>query len=390
MARRPAGLGDPGLADRILDCAGAATAAPAASVAHFDLRAGSPDLSTFPVAGWLAALRRALAATPAGALGYGDPRGRPELRRALAGYLARARGVHADPERIVVCSGFAQGLALLCAALQARDASTVAVESHGLPASREILRAHGLRPSPVPVDDGGADVQVLDDHDAVLLTPAHQFPLGPSLAAARRAALTEWAAESGGLVIEDDYDGEFRYDRHPLGALQALAPDHVAYLGTASKTLAPGLRLGWLVLPAALAEPVLAAKAIADFTSALEQLALARFIESGHYDRHVRGRRLAYRRRRDTLLRTLAQEVPAASVTGIAAGLHELVTLPPGSTEPDVIAAAARRDLAVAGLATYAAADHDRPPALVVGYATPPEHAFTAAVARLTATLAGG
>src|SRR4051812_7946985 len=301
---------------------------------RYDLRAGMPDLASFPASAWSAALRRSLAASPVEAFGYGDPRGRPELREGLAGYLARARGVRADPERIVVCSGFAQGLALLCSVLPERTA--VAVEAYCLGVSRQIISGHGLQLSPLPVDEHGAAVDTLTDEAAVVLTPAHQFPLGPSLAPSRRSAVVDWAAESGGIVVEDDYDGEFRYDRHPVGAMQALAPDHVVYVGTASKTLAPGLRLAWLVLPNALVEPVLAVKGDADYTGVLEQLTLAEFITSGGYDRHVRGRRLTYRRRRDLLLRALARSAPAVAVTGIAAGLHALVTLPEGVSEEEI------------------------------------------------------
>jgi GntR family transcriptional regulator/MocR family aminotransferase len=380
------------VAHRVLDRDNATpTATAVAAIPRYDLRAGSPDLSSFPSARWAAALRSVLASVPVEALGYGDPRGRPETREALAGYLARARGVRCDPERIVVCSGFAQGLSLLCSVLRAKQGktvSTVAVEAYSLPAYRDILGARGVRPCALAVDSNGAAVESLTDEAAVLLTPAHQFPLGPSLAPARRAAAVSWAVQSDGLVLEDDYDGEFRYDRHPLGAVQALAPDHVAYLGTASKTLAPGLRLGWLVLPRPLVEPVVAAKSGEDYTGVLEQLTLARFITSGGYDRHVRRRRLVYHRRRDALLQALARSVPDATVTGVAAGLHALVRLPDGVSEEAVIAGAARSRLAIGGLAPYRVGVQDHPPALVVGYATPPDHAYTGALARLTATLA--
>jgi GntR family transcriptional regulator/MocR family aminotransferase len=362
-------------------------ASSAAPRARYDLRSGTPDLSSFPTSAWMAAMRRSLATVPAEALGYGDPRGRAELREALSGYLARARGVRTDPGRIVVCSGFAQGLALLCSVLLARAASTVAVEAYCLPACREIISGVGLRPFPLPVDEQGAATETLTDQAGVVLTPAHQFPLGPSLQPSRRSAAVDWAADSGGIVVEDDYDGEFRYDRHPLGAMQALAPDHVVYLGTASKTLAPGLRLAWLALPEAWVEPVLAAKAHADYTGALEQLTLAEFITSGGYDRHIRGRRLAYRRRRDMLVRALASDAADVAVTGVAAGLHALVTLPEGVSEEEIGAGAARRGLAVGSLAQYHAGGDDHRPALVVGYATPPDHAYSGALARLVATL---
>ncbi len=370
------------VAERVVPPAAARVPAPPAAVARHSLKPGSPDLTSFPRTAWLAATRRALATAPADAYGYGDARGRPELRRALADYLARARGVHADAERIVVCAGFTQALGLLCEALRAGGARTLATEAWCQPATRDLVAARGLRLATVPVDERGAVPG--GAADALLLTPAHQFPIGSVLVAERRTR----AVETGALVIEDDYDGEFRYDRHPVGALQALAPDRVVYAGTASKTLAPALRLAWLVLPARLVEGVVAAKERADRqTGVVEQLALAQFVASGGYDRHVRRRRLAYRRRRDRLVAALAEHVPAARVTGVAAGLHALVELPPGRSEPAVVAAAARRGLVLQGLGEYATGAATHPPALVVGYATPPDSAFATAVNLLCAVL---
>jgi len=306
----------------------------------------------------------------------------------LAGYLARARGVRASPDRIVVCSGFTQGLALLCQVLPGTGVTTIAVEEYGQPGPARTLAASGLAPVLLGVDDGGAVLDPAPGAGAMLLTPAHQFPLGSVLSPQRRADAARWAAGTGGLVIEDDYDGEFRYDRQPVGALQALAPEHVVYAGTASKTLAPGLRLGWLVLPARLVDAVTDAKARADGqTSSLEQLTLAEFIASGAYDRHVRRARLSYRRRRDLLIAALARHAPDVRLTGIAAGLHAVVELPRGTPEGQVIARAAARGVAVEGLGDYALRDHARGPALVIGYATPPDHAYTTALARLTAAI---
>jgi len=354
---------------------------------RYDLRAGSPDLSAFPRQRWLAAARKALSAAPSRTLGYSDPRGLPELREVLAAYLARTRGVRAAPDRIVVCAGFTQGMALLSQVLPDSGVTRIAVEEYGQPDPVRALAASGLTPVMLGVDDGGA---VLDpvSAQAMLLTPAHQFPLGSVLSPRRRAVAARWAA-GGGLIIEDDYDGEFRYDRQPVGALQALAPEHVVYVGTVSKSLAPGLRLGWLVLPARLTDAVAGAKAQADaHTSSFEQLTLAEFITSGAYDRHIRRARLAYRRRRDRLVTALARHAPGVRVTGIAAGLHAVAELPPGRREDQVIANAAARGVAISGLAEYALRDHTRGQALVVGYATPPEHAYTTALARLTAAIA--
>ncbi|MEV3968950.1 PLP-dependent aminotransferase family protein [Streptomyces sp. NPDC050698] len=362
-----------------------ATARPA-----YDLRPGSPDLASFPRAQWLKAARRALTAAPYHALDYGDPRGRPELRTALAGYLSRARGVRADPERIVVCSGFAHGLKLLGTVLRARGARTVAVESYGLDVHRKIVADCGLDTVAMPFDRRGTDPGGLTGADALLLTPAHQFPMGVPLHRDRRTAVVEWARRTGGLVLEDDYDGEFRYDRQPVGALQGLDPDRVVYLGTASKSLAPGLRLAWTVLPPDLAEEVAAAKGGVDTSGVLDQLTLAEFLTSGAYDRHVRATRLRYRRRRDALVAAVTDRAPQARVSGIAAGLHVLLRLPPG-TEQSVVQAAHWRGLALHGLARYRnpAASVEPPDALVVGYGTPPDHAWSGALDALCAVLPG-
>ncbi|MCQ9130176.1 MULTISPECIES: PLP-dependent aminotransferase family protein [Streptomyces] len=382
------------VADRTVvpPAAGATSGRPAPRGPAHDLRPGTPDLSSFPRAEWLRAARRALAAAPSEALGYGDPRGRPELRTALAGYLARVRGVRADPGRIVVCAGFAHGLRLLCAALRGRGARTVAVESYGLDEHWRLLTGAGLTTAALPFDERGTDTGRLTDAGAVLLTPAHQFPMGVPLHPDRRAAAVDWARRTGGLVLEDDYDGEFRYDRQPVGALQGLDPDHVVYLGTASKSLAPGLRLGWMVLPAGLVGEVTAAKGEMDTSGVLDQLTLAEFIASGAYDRHVRAARTRYRRRRDALVAALAVRAPAIRVTGIAAGLHAVLRLPPGTVGP-VLRAAAHQGLALDALTPrYRHADAVAEPldALVVGYGTPPDHAWSGALEALCAVLPFG
>jgi GntR family transcriptional regulator / MocR family aminotransferase len=358
---------------------------------RYDLRPGSPSVSSFPRSVWLSALRRTLPNAPAAAFDYGDPRGLPDLRTALAEYLARARGVHTDPDRILVCTGFTQGLRLLCDVLRARGASAVAMEAYGQPHHRNLVRGTGLDVTALPVDADGACVDTLGAVAAAVLTPAHQFPLGPLLVPRRRTQAVTWAHGYGGLIVEDDYDGEFRYDRRPVGAMQALAPDHVVYAGTTSKSLAPALRLGWLVLPAALVDEAVAAKRMLDGQhGVLDQLAFTDLLRSGRYDRHVRGRRRAYARRREGLLAALRREAPDVRVTGLAAGMHAVLQLPEGTSEDQVVARAARHGLAVDGLGGYRSPGVPAAgvgPAIVVGYATPPDHAYTTAIARLCACL---
>ena len=355
---------------------------------RYSLRPGLPDLSAFPRAAWLAAARRAVSAAPAEAFGYSDPRGRPELRTALAAYLARTRGVRARADQIVICSGFTQALSLLSRVLASQGATAMAVEAYGHQQHRDVIDANGLSPRPVPVDDDGAMIDQISGAEAVLLTPSHQFPLGMPLAPHRRAQAVRWAGRAGAIVIEDDYDGEFRYDRRAVGAMQALAPEDVVYAGTASKTLSPAVRLGWIAVPSRLLPDIVSAKSLTDrHGSSLDELTLAELIESGEYDRHVRRCRLLYHRRRDRLLTALSRSVPRARVTGVAAGLQAVLRLAPGVREADIVAAAAGRGLALEGMRAYCPAGITHPEALVLGYATPPAHAFTTAVTRLCAVL---
>ncbi|MFH8384552.1 PLP-dependent aminotransferase family protein [Kitasatospora sp. NPDC018058] len=360
-----------------------------------DLRQGQPDAASFPRTAWLAAARRALTVAPNEAFGPGDPHGRRELRTVLADYLARARGVRTDPDRIVICSGFAHALRLLfdgaAPALPPAEQGPLAVEAYGLGFHRGLLAAAGVTAVPLPIDEHGARVGELahrPDVRTVLLTPAHQFPTGGPLHAGRRAGVIDWARGHGGLVLEDDYDGEFRYDRQPVGAVQGLDPERVFYLGSTSKSLSPALRLGWMVVPDHLVDRVLAVKGEREgWASALDQLTLAEFIDSGGYDRHVRRMRRRYRDRRDQLVAALAANAPHIEVSGIAAGLHAVLRLEPG-TERSVLKAATYRGLALDGLADYrhpAVTPEAMPTTdgLVVGYATPPDHAYPAALAAL-------
>lgn len=349
-----------------------------------DLRAGQPDPSTFPRAQWIAALREAVADAPVEAFGYGGPRGRPELRSAVAGYLTRARGVRVEPGNLVVCSGYAHGLGVVAAVLAERGARRVAMEDPGLGAHRGIVAGAGLSVVPVGVDGAGARVGELGDADAVVVTPAHQYPLGPALSPARRSELLRWAQRRGAHVVEDDFDGEFRFDRQAAGAVQGLDPTRVVYAGTASKSVAAGLRVGWLVLPPSLVEPVVERLPLHTHVGVVEQLTLARFIASGRFDRHVRRMRQHYRRRRDALLATLARW-PMVRTAGVAGGLHTTVGLPAG-TEDDVVAAAASRSLALAPLGPCWHGERGDD-GLVLGYSRPPAHAWEPALAALAATL---
>ena len=261
-------------------------------------------------------------------LGYGDPGGHPASASALAAYLGRVRGVVTDADHLLACSGWSQSLDLTCRVLAARGVTAIGMEDPCIPHYRAAVRGAGLEVVALPVDDDGARFDDLDGVGAVVLTPAHQYPSGADAGPERRAAAVAWARSTGGLVIEDDYDGELRYDRQPVGALQALDPEHVVYVGTAAKSLAPGLRLAWMAVPGALRDELWEVKHLADrHTSVLEQLTLAELIESGAYDRQLRRARVRYRRRRDVLLDDPGRRVPHLAPSGIAAGLHVVLDL---------------------------------------------------------------
>ncbi|MGH3417512.1 MAG: aminotransferase class I/II-fold pyridoxal phosphate-dependent enzyme, partial [Actinocrinis sp.] len=340
----------------------------------------------------LRAIRGALASAPNDVFGYLAGSGMPELRTAIAGYLNRVRGTVAQPDQIVISTGYAQGIALLVGVLAARGATRLALEDpssgdDALPAAR----AAGLEVTGIPVDRDGIRVDLLaaSGAEAVVLTPSHQWPTGSVLSAGRRAAVLRWAAASGAVVIEDDYDSEYRYDRTPVGALQGMAPDRVVYAGSASKTLAPGLRLGWFVMPGHLAEPMAEAKIAADRGSpALEQLALADLIAKGEFDRHLRRMRPVYRRRRDALLAALSRRLPWLEPAGVSAGLHLVTWLPPGLGEATVVDAAAEAGVGIEGVTPYRIS-HPGPGGLIFGYATVSEQAIAEGVEILAGVIAG-
>ncbi len=353
--------------------------------ARFSLRPGAPDLAAFPRSAWLAASRRALAAASAQTLDYSDPQGLLELRTAVADYAARARGARASPERVLICGGFTQGWSLLCGVLYRRGVRSLAMERYGVGLHRRIAERNLLDLVSMDVDERGAVIEP-GGATAMLLTAAHQFPIGVALDSERRNRAIAWAAKHDGLIVEDDYDGEFRYDRQPVGALQALDGERVIYAGTVSKSLVPGLRLGWLILPQELVLPMAEAQALTlGNVPAIEQLTLAQFISSGAYDRHVRRARLIYKRRLDQLATCIASAAPQLRLTGIAAGLHAMLRLPDGVRSADLIKIAAEHGLALDDLAHFC--DGEAAQALVIGYGTPPDHAYTASLARLAAVL---
>lgn len=364
--------------------------APALTIPRHDLRPGLPDVSAFPTRAWLASTRRVLTHARPEVFGAGDPQGRIELRNALADYLGRTRGVITTPDRIVITSGYYQGLGLLCGVLAAGGTSTAAVEDPGHNVFRNVVQRAGFTTLALPVDSHGARVEALtQEAGAVFLTPSHQYPTGVPLHPSRRQTLCAWARSTGGLIVEDDYDGEYRYDRQPVGALQGIAPDQVVYCGTASKTLGPALRLAWMVLPHHLVPPVVQAKQKADlYTETLGQLILADLITTHAYDRHTRAARLRYRRRRELLLNRIAA-VPSLTPHGVPAGLHTLITLPSdGPTEQQLLTSCARHGLALRGLTELHHDPADRPQGLLIGFAASSEHAYPAALDTLFTTLA--
>ncbi|HET6530820.1 MAG TPA: PLP-dependent aminotransferase family protein [Actinoplanes sp.] len=365
------------------------TRAPQPPPVRFDFRPSRPDVSSFPREAWARCLREAVMEITVTDLGYGDAFGVDALRDGLADYLGRVRGVVADPGRVVVTNGYLQGLGLICRTLATRGARRIALEDPSSWEEDHLAERAGLEPVRVPVDALGLRVDALarTGADAVVLTPAHQHPTGVVLAPERRAALVAWLRERGAIAIEDDYDAEYRYDRPAVGALQGLDHEHVVYAGTVSKVLAPALRLGWMVVPPALADPVRHERLLSDMgTARIEQLAFARFLARGDLDRHLRRMRIRYRSRRDVIVAALGAELPAATVTGIAAGLHVTVTLPAGHDEAAVQRAAAARGISLSTMSDYRVGG-DHPPTLILGYSQMTEARIRAGIRELAAAV---
>jgi GntR family transcriptional regulator / MocR family aminotransferase len=358
----------------------------------YDLRPGRPDHSLFPHRQWLSAIRRVMQAGFETALDYPDPHGALPARLALAAYLNRSRATAATAERMILSTGFAQGMRLVCEILKSRGVRRIAVEDPGHAYESADVRASGLEMVSVPVDDNGVCLENLVrlKVGAVYVTPAHQYPTGSVLSAARRTALLAWAAKRDVFVIEDDYDGEYRYDREPIGALQGLSPERVIYIGSASKILAPALRIGWVLSPQSLIQDLSQAKLDADRgSSVIDQLALAEFIERGDLDRHLRRTRLIYSHRRAQLAAALYTHMPAYPIRGVAAGLHLTVELPKGADETAIVAEAIRRGIYVHGLSTYRSQPALGQPALLLGYCRLPEREINESARALAAVVGG-
>jgi len=361
-----------------------------------DFEPGVPDLASFPRGDWARAVREACTSAANADLDYGDPRGSLVLREVLAGYLRRVRAADADAARLIACTGYAQGLVLVLRALAGAGVRSVAFEDpgYGSPETSEVMRAagaSGLRLAHAPVDDLGIDVAALDASGArvAVVTPAHQSPTGVVLAASRRHALVDWARDTGSFIVEDDYDSEFRYDREPVGVLQGLAPGHVLTIGTASKALAPAVRLGWILAPPDLADAIAAEKLVSDRGSpTLDQLALAALLRSGRYDKHLRRMRSVYAGRRGLLIAALQRHAPAVRLTGLAAGFHAVAHLPDGADERGVVAAARDRQVGLYGMSTFRASRASGPPQLVIGFGNVADRAIEPGIAALAGLLA--
>ena len=337
--------------------------------ARIDLSPGMPDLAAFPRTAWLRAERSVLSDLSPSDFGYGDPRGTPALRLAVANWLARNRGIRVDPGEVIVVAGVAQALGLLAQVLRHHGISEVAVEDPGSLGARQHLQNWQLGTPPISVDSEGLHVDELraSGAAAVMLTPAHQFPTGVVLDGERRRELMRWASEDG-LIIEDDYDAEHRYDRPPVPALRSMLAEQVCYAGSVSKLLAPALRVGWVLAPPKYREALVAAKRNADLGNAvLAQLVLAQLMELGEMERQLRFLRRRHRRRRDAMIVAIRTHLPGAVVHGAAAGLHLMITFDADFADVDLAAASLARGVKVQPLSWHS----QRPsqPGLVLGYA---------------------
>jgi GntR family transcriptional regulator/MocR family aminotransferase len=360
----------------------------------YDFRYGEPAYSDLPLETWCRLLGRRARRASASRLAYGEPAGAPELRRALASYLSRARGVRVTPEQILVTQGTQQAIDLVGRVL-VDFGDRIVLEEPCYRGFSLALRAHGARLDPMPVDAQGLRVSdLLDTGPArgVCVTPSHQFPTGGVLPLERRLALLDWAASQGAFVLEDDYDGEYRYENRPVPSLQGLDRNQcVLYVGSASKLLFPSMRLGWLVVPEPLVRAFSIAKAYADTGSAtLEQLVLAEFIEGGHLERHVRRSRVRNAARREALQNAVDHHLSGiAELEGTRAGLHGLLWVSelPHSREAELRRACEARGVGIYPVHPYYAKPPERA-GFVLGYAGLGERDIESGIRALAAALA--
>lgn len=369
---------------------------PVGPVARVDVsfEYGIPDLESFPRRAWAWAMAEACRTASTADLGDETGGGCEALRDGLAAYGRRVRAAVATPEAVVVVPGFRHGLNVVMSALARRGVKAVGLEDPGPRDHDRIARRWGLTPVGIPVDEDGLVVDQLSRAEvgAVITTPAHQCPTGVVLAAGRRHALVEWARDVDGYVIEDDFDAELRYDRQPVGSLQGLAPDRVIAMGSVSKTLAPTIRLGWMIVPEDLRDDVLDAKALSGRGApGLDQLALAALLSSSRFERHLRKMRQVYGRRRQLIAHLVDQWIPGSRILGSSAGCHLVVVLPPGSNEDDVSARCATRGVEVAAMSCYRLGPPPvgAQPALVVGFGNVTEPAIERGLRVLAEVVAG-
>jgi GntR family transcriptional regulator / MocR family aminotransferase len=353
---------------------------------RYDLRSGVPDLSFFPRREWQSAAAAALRELPDAAFGYGSRRGHRRLRVALSDYLGRVRAAVADPESVFITTGATAAMALLWRTLRERGARRIAVEDPAWSAIPQSVVQADLEVVPIAVDRHGLVVTELANAgvDAVVLSPAHQYPTGTVLAPGRRTQLIAWARRDGTLIVEDDYDSEYRFDREPIASLQGLAPDCVAYIGTASKTLAPALRMAWSLLPSHLvAEAAEQHGVTRAMPSVLNQAAYAMLLQRGDIDRHLRRTRRRYHTRRNALVDALSTSLPDATVGGASAGLHLIAWLPDDADESAIADEAARRGVAIHTLHGDCSVIRPAAPALLLGYGLIAEPSIAPAVQEL-------
>jgi GntR family transcriptional regulator/MocR family aminotransferase len=357
---------------------------------RYDLNAGRPDLRSFPRRKWVQAIRATAESVPFDQLNYSEPGGHPRLRAVIAEHLNRSRAAAAQPGTVSIYAGAAQSLLQVSRALVSAGHTRIGVENPGSDRHWQAVRTAGLEPAPVPVDDDGLVVEALDADPglrAVCVSAAHHPATGCVLAPHRRAALLDWARRVDALIVEDDYDAEFNYDRPAPPTVQGVDPDRVALIGSMSKSLGPTVGIGWVVAPRRWVDAVRSVDEISLLPPTLSQLALAHFMESGDYDRHLRACRRRFRARRAALVAALRRRLPECRIRGAEAGLHVLLELPAGADTAAIVAQAHRRDLQLCSLDEMCLQPQPSTPALLLGYSNLNDAVIDEAVTVLAAVI---